>query len=125
MAAEDLSAYIDPEIQGYEREVMLDILTKLSPDRRQNVVYIDPLCQLFVNRVKLREVTEFLKLLGDNVYLTSWGQEVSMPSDYQIVDDGGDGGPPGPDGMSQMETLIDPYAITICEKPKVESGVYR
>jgi hypothetical protein len=120
--AEDLSAYIDPEIQGYEREVMLDVLAKLPAEHRQNVVYVNSLCQLFVNRVKLREVTEFLQPVSEDVYLTSWGQEIVMPSDTEEYD----GGPPGGEGgMSQMDAdpyAIDPYAITICESQK---GPYR
>ncbi|MGH2349291.1 MAG: hypothetical protein ACRDFT_07505, partial [bacterium] len=123
--AEDLSAYIDAEIQGYEREVMLDILAKLPPELRQNVVYADPLCQFFVNRVALRNVTEFLQPVIDNVYVTRLGEEIVMPVDNEGYDYYHDGPPGGEAGMTQSEMLLDPNAVTVCDTPNDPTGPFR
>jgi hypothetical protein len=51
---EDYNKYIDPGIQGAEREVMLRALVDIRPQDRENVIFRDAAGNYYTNR-------EFLK----------------------------------------------------------------
>lgn len=50
----DLEQYIDPEIQGEEREVMLKLLSVLLPEHRESVIYTRKDGTVYINRIHLR-----------------------------------------------------------------------
>jgi hypothetical protein len=106
VSAAGLEDFLDSEIQGYEREIILTILSKLPPWLRDNVVYFSSACRIFVNRVRLRGNSEFLQPLGGPAFRTSTGEQLIMPSDE--IDPDAD--------------QADPNAVLICETQK---GPYR
>jgi hypothetical protein len=71
---------IDLEIQGEERSVIADVMTRLDAEHREYVSYIIN-NKIYVNKVSLRNDLEITKPLGNSLFQLSSGEIISRPSD--------------------------------------------
>ncbi len=79
---EDVESYIDPAIQGEEREVMRDIIRKLPISSRDNVTYVGEQGQVFGNKPSMKQVDTAISL-GNGAYtydgIEIFGKITEMP----------------------------------------------
>jgi hypothetical protein len=84
----DMDKWIDPAIQGYERDVMRQVLTGLAPEDRRNVTYTDIKGNEFVNRPELRNATVIYRPSKENPQLlvSDSGDTIAAPPQFERPD---------------------------------------
>jgi hypothetical protein len=79
---EDVESYIDPAIQGEEREVMRDIIRKLPVNQRDNVTYVGEQGRVYGNKPSMKQV-DTANSLGNGAYtydgIEVFGKTTEMP----------------------------------------------
>ena len=60
--------FIDPNVSGKERQILIEVMDSLDPEDRENVVYFDENGDIYANRPELKEVWEDATQTGDPVF---------------------------------------------------------
>lgn len=78
----DMDKWIDPAIQGHEREVMRQVLLGLEPEDRANVSYLAEDGKIYVNHPDLREDASVYKPISadSNIFSNTSGKFVAFPA---------------------------------------------
>ncbi len=95
----DANIIIDDSIQGYDRDVILNVMRTLDLDARDNVTYVDAKGKVYANKPELLKSVIKLKDVGNNLYETPDGSEkfaVPNSDDPQAKDN--------PQGQQTLET---------------------
>ena len=74
---ENVDQWIDPEIQGHEREVMREVLRDFSPQDREKVSFMDDDGTIYCNRVNGRALP--VVYVGDGVYTSDYVNFFAKP----------------------------------------------
>lgn len=72
--------YISTSVQGSEKRIMEDVISTLPIEDRENVVYLTTQGKVYANKPELKNDIEQLKLVTDNVYKNSSGEEFIFPN---------------------------------------------
>ena len=75
-----MDKWIDPAIQGKERDIIREEMKNVLPEHRKNFVFVDLNENVFVNRPELRNAVEFLRSTKQpGVYINTAGRKETFP----------------------------------------------
>lgn len=93
---QQIQSKIDTIVTGSERIIMAGVLSRLAPEDRENVIYVDESGQIYSNKAALIGSTESYTSIGDNQYSTASGLTITGPGTYaEPIDTAADDNPLG------------------------------
>ena len=109
-----LTNNVDSDIQGLERDTILDVICDVPSDFRDAVSYIDDNGNISANRSWFRDNIEHLQHVTSNVYVDSKGTEFItplMPSDF-ITNGLSTQNEPGDDGTGPRHLIFTERGVS-------------
>lgn len=108
---QQIQTKIDSLITGNERKIMADVLSRLDPEDRDNVIYVDESGDIYSNKPSLKASADSYTFIGNNQYRSAKsGLTLTGPGNYsEPIDTTADDNP-----------LEDQYSIQ--SVPPTETG---
>lgn len=91
---QQIQSKIDSLITGEDRTIMAGVLSRLAPEDRENVIYVDESGQIYSNKKALLDSTESYTSIGENQYRSTSGLTITGPGNYaEPIDTAADDSP--------------------------------
>ncbi|MBT2291464.1 hypothetical protein J7E73_20530 [Paenibacillus albidus] len=93
---QQIQSKIDSLVTGKERTIMAEVLSRLAPEDRENVMFVDENGKIYSNKVAIIDSTENYTSIGDNQYRSTSGLTITGPGNYaEPIDTAADDSPLG------------------------------
>lgn len=79
---QQIMSKIDSGIEGKDRTLMADVLSRLAPEDRENVMYVDENGKIYSNKVEIIDSTENYTSIGENQYKSKTGVTITGTGNY-------------------------------------------